>query len=151
MTLHTYTREQYHHWTTIDVRWGELDAYQHVNNVVYFSYFEAARTRYMMDLGVADFFTGKYALQVIVSCAMNFRKEVRFPTMLEIGTRVSEVNRSSYTMHCAMFLHGTDTIAADGSGTIVCLDPTTKRPIPVPPDFFAAIERCERHPFSVKV
>jgi acyl-CoA thioester hydrolase len=143
MQLEHYTRDQFNHWTSIDVRWGELDAYAHVNNVVYFTYFEASRTKYMMDLGVTDFFTGKRCLQVIVNCSMNFRREVRFPATLEVGTRVIEARTSSYTMHCGMFLHGSNTLTADGTGTIVCIDPATKRPMPIPDDFLQAMEQRE--------
>ncbi|TAE22343.1 MAG: acyl-CoA thioesterase [Candidatus Kapaibacterium sp.] len=139
MPLETYTREQFHHWTTVEVRWGELDAYGHVNNVVYFTYFEFSRTKFMTDLGLHDFFNGKKSLQVIVNCAMNFRREVRFPAMLEIGTRIAEIGNSSYVMHCGMFLKDSTTCAADGTGTIVCIDPATKRSMPIPEDFLEKI------------
>jgi acyl-CoA thioester hydrolase len=148
MHLETFTRDQFKHWTSIDVRWGELDAYGHVNNVVYFTYFEASRTKYMMDLALSDFFNGKELFQVIVSCSMNFRREVRFPATLEVGTRVTEVRNSSYTMHCGMFLKGSEKLSADGFGTIVCINPATKRPMPMPSNFFDAIQTREERVFT---
>lgn len=139
MPLETYTRDQFKHWTSVEVRWGELDAYGHVNNVVYFTYFEFSRTKFMTDLELHDFFTGKRCLQVIVNCSMNFRREVRFPATLEIGTRVVETRNSSYIMHCGMFLKGSDILTADGTGIVACIDPTTKRSMPIPEDFLQKI------------
>jgi acyl-CoA thioester hydrolase len=147
MTLETYTRDQFKHWTSVDVRWGELDSYGHVNNVVYFSYFEDARARYMLDLGVANFLSGEACLQIIVNCAMNFRREVRFPAQLEIGTRITDVGRSSYLMHCGIFFKDSDMLSADGTGRMVCVNPATKRPMPVPDDFLDAMQRHEGRVF----
>ena len=148
MQLETYTRDQFKHWIDVDVRWGELDSYGHVNNVVYFSYFEASRARYMLDLGVADFLTGKRCLQMIVNCSMNFRREVRFPSQLDIGTRISEVRTSSYLMHCGIFFKDSEILSADGTGTIVCVSPETKRPMPIPEDFLEAMQCLEQRTFS---
>jgi acyl-CoA thioester hydrolase len=144
----TTTREHFRHWMSVDVRWGELDSYAHVNNVVYFSYFEASRARYMLDLGVADFLTGERCLQMIVNCTMNFRREVRYPNQLEIGTCISEVGNSSYLMRCGIFFNNSETLIADGSGTIVCVSPITKRPMSIPEDFLEAMHRAEGRTFT---
>jgi acyl-CoA thioester hydrolase len=141
----TCTRDQFKHWTTLDVRWSEVDAYGHVNNVAYFIYFEAARARYILDTNKYDALMGKTALQVIVNCTMNFRREVRFPATLDVGVAVTSIGRTSYTMLCGMFLAGTDTLVADGVGTLVILDPVTKRPIPMPEDFIKTFEELEQH------
>lgn len=139
-----YTRDLFKHWTTLDVRWSEVDAYGHVNNVAYFIYFEAARAKYILDTNKYDALMGKTALQVIVSCTMNFRREVHFPSTLDVGVTVSAIGRTSYTMPCGIFLAGTDTLVADGVGKLVILDPTTKRPIPMPEDFIRTFEELEQ-------
>lgn len=139
-----FTRDQFKHWTTLDVRWSEVDAYGHVNNVAYFTYFEAARAKYILDTNRYDALMGKSALQVIVNCTMNFRKEVRFPSTLDVGVTVSEIGTTSYLMLCGMFLAGTDELVADGTGKLVILDPATKRPMPMPTDFIRTFEELEQ-------
>ncbi|MCU0426876.1 MAG: acyl-CoA thioesterase [Candidatus Kapabacteria bacterium] len=141
---HLPTRQDFKHWTTLDVRWSEIDAYGHVNNVAYFSYFEAARTRYILETSNHDSLTGKSAWQVIVNCTMNFRREVRFPSTLDIGLAVTEIGKTSYVMQCAMFLAGSETLVADGTGKLVTLDPATKRPMAVPEEFIRAFEQMEQ-------
>jgi acyl-CoA thioester hydrolase len=138
------TRDDFFHWTPFEVRWGEIDGYGHLNNVAYFSYFEAARVRYMLDIGKYDALMGESALQVIVNCTMNFRREVRFPATLDVGVGVSKVGRTSYTVKCAMFLAGASECVADGEGTIVTLDPAQKKPMSLPDDLVAAFERREQ-------
>jgi acyl-CoA thioester hydrolase len=138
------TRDQFKHWTTLDVRWSEVDAYGHVNNVAYFTYFEAARAKYILDTNKYDALMGKSALQVIVNCTMNFRKEVRFPSTLEVGVAVDAIGTTSYSMICGMFLAGTEELVADGTGKLVILDPITKRPMIMPEDFIRTFEELEQ-------
>lgn len=143
-----FTRDQFKHWTTLEVRWSEVDAYGHVNNVAYFIYFEAARAKYILDTNRYDALMGKSALQVIVNCMMNFRQEVHFPSTLEVGIAVSSIGTTSYSMMCGIFLAGTNELVADGTGKLVILDPMTKRPMPMPEDFINTFEELEQRTIS---
>jgi acyl-CoA thioester hydrolase len=140
---HTPTRDQFKHWTTIEVRWSEIDGYGHLNNVAYFSYFEAGRTRYILATCKDEALSGKSALQVMVNCTMNFRHEIRFPAIIDVGIAVSAIGTTSYTMQCGMFRTDTETLVADGTGKLVVVSPSTKRPMPVPEEYIRNFESLE--------
>ncbi|MCS6808062.1 MAG: thioesterase family protein [Bacteroidota bacterium] len=146
--MQSLSRSDFKHWTTLDVRWSELDPYGHVNNVAYCSYFEVARTRYILDAIDCDALLGNSMWHVMVHCSMNFYREVSFPAMLDIGLRVQSVRAHSYTMQCGIFHRDADTLVADGEGKLVTVNPSTKRPMAVPDNFRRACERIEQRSLS---
>ena len=148
MRQEPYNRQQFKHWTTLEVRWSEIDGYGHLNNIAYFSYFEAGRTRYILDTFGNEALDGKHPLHVMVNCTMNFRSEVHFPSQVDIGIAISAVGTTSYTMSCGMFLAQTDALVADGTGVLVLIDPAIKRPMTVPEDIIHRFEEREGRTFA---
>ncbi len=148
MRQEPYNRQQFKHWITLEVRWSEIDGYGHLNNIAYFSYFEAGRTRYILDAFSKDALNGKHPLHVMVNCTMNFRSEVHFPSQVDIGIAISAVGTTSYTMSCGMFLAQTDVLVADGTGVLVLVDPAFKRPMAVPEEIIHRFEEREGRTFA---
>jgi len=125
-------RERFRVWETIVVHWGDMDALGHVNNARYFTYCETARFRYFGEIGLAELGEGGRYGPVLASASCNFRRQVHYPATLEVGTRTSRLGTTSFTMEYAIFLAGTEELAADGSAVVVWLDYQAGRSLPLP-------------------
>jgi len=86
---------------TLRVAWGDMDAYQHVNNTLYFRYFESARIAYMDQLAVAGFMSNRGIGPILHSINCRFRLPVTYPDTVVIGVRVTEIAEDRFIMdHC---------------------------------------------------
>jgi acyl-CoA thioester hydrolase len=101
-------------WVKIPVRWGDMDAIGHVNNAAYFTYCESARIDYFDRIGLGRFMEAAEGL-AFAHAALNFRREVRYPAVVEVGVRVPDVRNRSFRMDYGMFLETTGTLVADGT------------------------------------
>lgn len=120
----------------IAVQWGEMDAFQHVNNVVYFRWFESARMRLFEAIG----FTGSDVVGPILhSTSCRYRAPVYYPDALVAGARVVEIGSDRFTMEMAVFSANAGTIAATGEATIVAYDYGTKAKTALPAEVVARI------------
>ncbi len=101
------------------VAWGDMDSYQHVNNVVYFRYFENARLEYFrrLDLFVYENETG--IGPILASTQARFRKALTYPDTIAIGCRVGSIAEDRFVMEYALYSRAMQRIAADGQGVIV--------------------------------
>lgn len=114
--------------TTVDVpvAWGEMDAFGHVNNVVYFRYFETARIAYLRAIG----FTGSdeqgrtapVVGPILHSTHCRFRRPLAFPDTLQVGARSVAVEADRFIMEYAIASERVGGIAADGGGVVVAYD-----------------------------
>ncbi|MCC6142337.1 MAG: acyl-CoA thioesterase [Candidatus Hydrogenedentes bacterium] len=120
-------RDGFKVWTTVSVRWGDMDALGHVNNSVYFTYLESARIRLFEILGAAGFWSQEGTGPTLASVGCNFRQQVVYPCELDIGTRVVHIGNKSFHLEHAFFLHGTETFVADGKSVVVWVDYSQKR------------------------
>jgi acyl-CoA thioester hydrolase len=136
-------RHQFRCIVPVEVQWGDMDAYNHVNNVIYFRYFETGRVKHLEMTGAADF-TERSDGPVVAKLEMNYLRQVTYPARLDICTRASELRNRSYIMQCAMFEHGTDVLVAHGAGAIVWIDKASGKAIALPDDVRASIEDFER-------
>ena len=127
----------YPHRITEIIRYGDLDPQGHVNNAVYATYFESGRVAVFRqpDLGIGV----PGGTFVLVRAEINFRKELRWPGNVEVGTAVAEFGRSSFVMRQAVFRD--DVCAATGRATLVLLDTETRRSRPLPDDVKARLSR----------
>lgn len=124
-------------WVKIPVQWGDMDALGHVNHAVYFTYCESARIEYFDKIGYFDQIGRGRFLQapegpVLAYAALNFRRQVRYPAVIEVGVRVPEVRNRSFPMDYAIFLEATDTLVADGTSVLVWSDYRAGRATEVP-------------------
>jgi acyl-CoA thioester hydrolase len=134
-------RAGYPHFLEIQTRWMDNDVYGHVNNVVYYAYFDTVINRYLIDRGGLDIHDGR-VVGYAVETACRFLKPVAFPEAIEAGLRVARLGTSSVRYEIALFRRGEDTAAALGSFVHVFVDRAGDgRPTPIPPAIRACLER----------
>ena len=129
------------------VHWGEMDAYGHVNNARYFSWFEGARIAYLHKVGMVNVKgTTEDVGPIIATTTAEYLKPVVFPANVVVGARVSRIGNTSFTMEHAV--EGEDgTLYARGSAVVVTLRYSTHEKLPVPEPVRAAIEQLEGKSF----
>jgi acyl-CoA thioester hydrolase len=125
--------------TPIDVAWGDMDAFGHVNNTKYFRYFETARIAYFTVIEVLDQRVGP----IMASTSCRFRAPVTFPDRLLVGARLLEFQGDRFAMEHLVWSTALQTIAAKGDSVIVPYDYETKSKVPIPDLWRQAIERVE--------
>jgi acyl-CoA thioester hydrolase len=114
------------------VAWGEMDSYGHVNNIVYFRYFENARLEFFRRLGwpVGGRPTGIGPILASTQC--RFRKQLMWPDRVAIGARISQIGHDRFTLEHHIISEKLNALVADGSGLIVTYDYANERKAPVP-------------------
>jgi acyl-CoA thioester hydrolase len=136
-------RSSYPHFIVIPTRWMDNDVYGHVNNVVYYSYFDTVINRWLIAEGGLDTAAGP-VIGVAAESHCRYRRAVAFPVDLEAGLRVGKLGRSSVRYEIGIFAPGEDEAAADGWFVHVFVDRATRRPAPLPDRLRAALERLVR-------
>jgi len=117
---------------SIPVQWGEMDAYGHVNNTVFFRWFEAARIDYLIRCGFAESKTRDDVGAILHSTSCRFRRPVHHPDTIEVGGRAGEVAGDRFTMEYRVVSHSQDAVVAEGAGVIVAFDYGARRKAPLP-------------------
>jgi len=131
------------HAEVIPVRWGDMDIMGHVNNARYFTYCESARMSYFAAIRMLDHRETERQGPALASATLNFRRQVHYPAVIEVATRVSEIGKSSFKMEYELFLQETGDRVADGTGIIVWVDYETGKSTPLPEGLKAAIREYE--------
>jgi acyl-CoA thioester hydrolase len=134
----------------IPVAWGEMDAYGHVNNIVYFRYFETARMAYFEKLESPDFVDRNPLGPILASTSCRFRAPLTFPDRLSVGARVARVDEDRFVMFYAVYSHRFQKIAAEGEGTVVCFDYRENRKAPLPAELRDRISGIESTTGSIE-
>jgi acyl-CoA thioester hydrolase len=129
---------------TLPVQWGDQDALGHVNNIVYFRWFESARIEYLGRLGVRADGSDSVTGVIVAAIGCDFRRPVTYPDTVLIGARVTRIGRSSMTMEHAAYSQAQQAIVAEGTSTIVAFDYGANKSQPVPDALRAAIGQVER-------
>ena len=126
------------HVTHIPIRWGDMDAYGHVNNTVYFRYMEQARVEWIeeMKFPVRPGGSGP----VIINAACTFLIPMNYPGTVEVRTYVGQAGRSSVPTHVEMRIVGDERIYAEGAAKVVWMDTQTGKSVPLPDHVRAVIE-----------
>jgi len=125
------SREGYAHFRPIATRWSDNDVYGHVNNVVYYSFFDTVVNGWLMEQGLLDPLTSP-VIGLVVETRCRYFAPLAFPQALEGGLRVDRVGRSSVTYAVAIFAEGAATAAAAGHFVHVHVDAATRRPVALP-------------------
>lgn len=121
----------------VERRFSDLDMLQHINNVVYNDYLQEGRIRMMRKL--REDFAEPYFPQVLVRQEINYRKTlVLGPAPLVVEAWISSVGRTSYEVGLRI-LDDDGSLAADAISIMVCFDPDTQKPVPIPADYRAAL------------
>ncbi len=128
----------------VPVAWGEMDAFGHVNNIVYFRYFETARIAYFEKLNMPEFIGRDPIGPILAETSCRFRAPLSYPDRVSIGARVVSVGEDRFVMAYGVFSHRLDRLAAEGEGILVCFDYRQSRKAPVPPALRGRIEEIEQ-------
>ncbi|MFT3821712.1 MAG: thioesterase family protein [Rubrivivax sp.] len=132
-------RERYARFSEIGTRWMDNDAYGHLNNVVYYSFFDTAVNRWLIDRGALDVERGA-VIGLVVETRCNYFAPLAFPQPVEAGLRVAHVGGSSVRYEVGLFGQGQPLTAAAGHFVHVYVDRATRRPVPLPPALLAALQ-----------
>jgi acyl-CoA thioester hydrolase len=127
----------------IPVAWGEMDAMGHVNNTVYFRYFETARIAYFERVGFLTEMERSGVGPILASTRCRFRIPLTYPDRIWVGTRASELEEDRFLMQYRIVSDSKDALAAEGDGLIVSYDYRESRKAPIPKAVRAAIESLE--------
>ena len=130
------------------VAWGEMDAYQHVNNVVYFRYFENSRLEYFRRLNWLAMQNDTGVGPILASTQARFRKPLTYPDDILIAARISEVGVDRLTMEHRILSRRLGAVATEGEGIIVTFDYARAVKAPVPDELrqrIAALEATANH------
>lgn len=136
------TRSHYLTFETLTTRWMDNDVYGHVNNVVYYSFFDTAVNRYLIHAGVLDIHQGA-VIGLVVETQCHYFTPLQFPQVIEAGLRVAHVGRSSVRYEVGLFAAQEPLTAAAGHFVHVYVDRQTRRPTPLPPPWVQVLSKLQ--------
>ncbi|ADP69530.1 thioesterase superfamily protein [Rhodomicrobium vannielii ATCC 17100] len=135
---HPASRADYPHHAPIQTRWMDNDVYGHVNNVTYYSYFDTAVNRYLIEAGALDIETSA-VIGLVVETSCRYRAPITFPEAVTAGIRVARIGTSSVRYEIGLFRKDEDSACAEGHFIHVYVDRATRRPVPLPEALRAAL------------
>lgn len=134
-------------FVTLPVQWGDQDAFGHVNNTVYFRWFESARIAYADRIGLSELMNTQKVGPILASITCDYRRQITYPETVIVGAKVTRIGRTSLTIVHELFTASNQALAAEGRSTIVVFDYNTNRTHPVPDPIRRAIEALEGEKF----
>ncbi|MEM7358376.1 MAG: thioesterase family protein [Pseudomonadota bacterium] len=132
--------EQYPIVLIQDVIWGDMDAFEHVNNTVYFRYFEDARLEFFKRFGVNEYKAEHSIGPILASTSCNFKLPLTFPDRVHIGGRYTILSPKKISMEYAVYSERLDGIAAEGEGLLVYYDYGQGRSCEIPHEILDRLE-----------
>ncbi|MEO5735985.1 MAG: thioesterase family protein [Variovorax sp.] len=136
-------RSHYRVFRTIATRWADNDMYGHVNNVVYYGWFDTAVNGLLIERGALDIHRGD-TIGFVVETQCNYFAPLAFPQTVEAGIRVAEAGRSSVRYEIGLFAQGAETAAAQGHFVHVYVDRVSQRPVPLPAPLAEVVQSLRR-------
>ena len=133
------TRSNFKVWRTFTTRWADNDAYGHVNNTVYYEWFDSAVNAWMVEQGMLDIANGD-PIALVVETRCTYAAPLEFPEPVEVGLYVAELGRSSIRYRIGVFGEGSASAAAEGEFVHVVVDRSTRRPTEIPADWRQKLE-----------
>ncbi len=111
----------------IPIHWGDMDAFQHVNNVMYFRYFESARIAYMAQTRVMEEMKSKQVGPILASTECRYKRPVTYPDTLKVGARTIEMGTQDFIQEYAIYSKQQQAVTTIGKARIVMVDYKTQR------------------------
>lgn len=136
------TRADYARFRAVPTRWMDNDVYGHVNNVVYYSFFDTAVNALLIEQGMLDPATSPH-ICLVVETGCRYFVPLSFPESIEAGVRVEKLGNSSVRYGIGLFRQGQDEAAAEGHFVHVCVDRETRLPAPLRDDLRAFLASLE--------
>lgn len=132
-------RDHYRVFRSIGTRWMDNDIYGHVNNVVYYSWFDTAVNAWLIGQGALDIHSGE-VIGLVIETQCNYFAPLAFPQTIEAGLRVAHLGQSSVRYEVGLFAEGEARAAACGHFVHVYVDRNTRRPVPLPEKLKTTLE-----------
>ncbi len=136
-------RADYRHFLAIPTRWMDNDVYFHVNNVVYYSYFDTVVNQYLVECGVLDIEKSP-VIGLVVETHCHYFSPIAFPDTVHAGLRVAKLGSSSVRYEIGIFRNAQMQASAQGHFVHVYVDRASNRPTPLPAALRAALEPLAR-------
>ncbi len=132
-------RNAYRHFQDITTRWMDNDPYGHVNNAVYYSYFDTAVNAYLIGQGALDIATSP-VIGLVVETHCNYFSAIAFPDLVRAGLRVAHLGTSSVRYEIGLFRNDEDLASAQGHFVHVYVERATGKPVPLPDKLQAVLK-----------
>lgn len=116
----------------IPVAWGEMDSFQHVNNVAYIRYLESARTNYFLELDYLDYMKEKGFGPILASISCKYKAPLTFPDTIYVGSKVYKMSDTTFWIKHEIFSKKLQKITTEGEGVIVSYDYNLNKKCPIP-------------------
>lgn len=133
-------RDAYRHFHVMPTRWMDNDVYGHVNNVIYYAYFDTVVNQYLIEQGVLDIERSP-VIGLVVETSCHYFSSIAFPDVVHAGLRVAKLGTSSVRYEVGIFRNDESDTAANGHFIHVYVDRATRKPTPLPPPLRAALEK----------
>ena len=124
-------RDAYRHFTAVTTRWADNDAYGHVNNTVYYAWFDSAVNQWLVEAGLLDVAHGD-PIGLVVETGCRYFAPLSYPGTIEVGLAVDRIGTSSVTYALGIFGAGNEQPAAEGHFSQVIVSRGSRRPVPIP-------------------
>ena len=132
-------RTNYSYFIDITTRWMDNDIYGHVNNVVYYSYFDSVANQYLIEEGGLDIQTAGI-VGFVVASNCQYKSPIGHPALIEAGLRVNSLGNSSVEYGIGIFKKGALNASAMGTFTHVFVDRSTDKSVPIPSQIRSALQ-----------
>jgi acyl-CoA thioester hydrolase len=129
---------------SLPVQWGDQDAFNHVNNVVYYRWMESARIEYFKQVGLGVGISPQGIGPILASLKCDFRRQLAYPDTVLISTTIASIGRTSLKMAHLIYSTAQQTIAAEGDSVIVMFDYRAQKPLVISDEIRVAIDTLER-------
>ena len=133
------TRGEFKIWRKVTTRWADNDPYGHVNNTVYYEWFDSAVNAWMVEQDMLDIANGD-PIALVVETRCTYAAPLAFPECVDVGLAVAQLGRSSIRYRIGIFAEGADGAAAEGEFVHVVVDRFTRRPVEIPTDWRPKLE-----------
>lgn len=130
--------------TTIPVAWGEMDALQHVNNVVYFRYFETARIDFFNQINLLTELQSAKIGPVISENTARYKRPVTFPDTLLVGVSISDIKQDRFMMHYSVYSQVQQAVTTLGSSQVVMFNFKTGKKAELTPALLDALKSYQQ-------
>tara|TARA_R110000823_G_scaffold139607_2_gene269453 strand:- start:4246 stop:4680 length:435 start_codon:yes stop_codon:yes gene_type:complete len=140
MSREVPSREGYRVFYPITTRWSDNDIYGHINNVIYYSYFDSVANRYLIEEGGLDIGDGSI-VGYVVDSGCKYHAPLAYPQKLEAGLCVEKLGNSSVRYGIAIFAEGEQRASAHGHFVHVFVERAVNRSVPIPENLRSALER----------
>ncbi|WP_422419276.1 acyl-CoA thioesterase [Pseudomonas sp. GZD-222] len=124
-------REEFRRFYTIGTRWGDHDSYGHVQNVVYYSFFDSAISHFLVEQGTLDI-DNSPVIGLIVESSCTFYSPITFPEQVTVGLRIAHLGTSSARYELGIFRNDEREVSALGYVVYVYVDRASNKPVAIP-------------------